>query len=173
MESLSFEDVRYATNLCAQYDIDFQIDMKIDALPDVTGIEAISVFSLDTVIVYPANIIDSDRFRAVMRHEVHGHFVLRRTHTAEELRDLARQVVAKNRKSPLFKMVAKAYDGSPVEMLGEEFVAATMEREPGKHDFAAFGPAWLYRYMRTLQNIARMRMTYDERNHDVACCRVR
>lgn len=175
MQELSFEDMRYGSHLCAKYDITLAIDERIDELPDITDIEAISVFSRDTVIVYPQNITDSARFREVMRHEVLGHFVLRRTHTKDELEQLAVMVAGFNCQSPLFKSINRAYSGSTVAMLGEEFIASTMEREEyTKHAKPVkLSPPWIWARMKELQRPAQMRIWYDERNHDVACCRAR
>lgn len=174
MQELSFEDMRYGSHLCAKYDIDFRIGEVLDELPDITDIEAISVFSRDTVIVYPQNIRDSARFREVMRHEVLGHFVLRRTHTFDELRNLCIMVAAANSHSPLFSRIQKAYGVSSVEMLGEEFIASVMERDEYRtHRVANLSAPWIWDRMKSLQRPAQLRMSYDERNHDVACCRCR
>ena len=172
MKRLNIDDVMINTSLCCAFDVELCFDEPLEELPDITGVEAVSVFTDDKIIIYTDNIQDIGRLKEVMNHELFGHFVLRRTHTVSELESLCLRVAGYNAHTFLFKQVQNAYPGATAAMLGEEFIASTMERAH-RIDSEPYSQGWIYNYMMGLRKTAARRVSYDERNREVAYCRVR
>lgn len=163
----------YARDLARIYGIDIEIDSTIPGLDDTTGVEAVSVFAWNKVAFFPDNIQSQERLNQVARHEILGHFAMRRCLSKDELAQICREVSIHHSGSNLFCDIVRVYGYDP-DVVGEE-IMASMAEQHNHHIpdvmYAKFSTPWIRNFLKKCSVSAMYRTYHDERNLEFACCR--
>lgn len=168
-------DLYYGHKLASRYGIKLEVDSKVPGLDDISGVEAVSVFNWGIVVVYPENIKSQARFEEVMRHEILGHYAIRKCLASGELKTICERVAAAQQGTQLHDDIQRAY-GDDAAIIGEEIMANLAELEYKPDFFPLLHPtyslSWIQDFLLQCHVVSDLRTYHDESNIEFACCRV-
>lgn len=164
----------FAEKLARRYGLKIAYDKAIPDF-DSTGIEGVSVFNWGEVIIFERNIRTPERFIEVVRHEIMGHFAIRKALTKLELKTICEHVADHHSGTNLYEAIRLQYGDNPAN-IGEEIMANIAEQEIKRDVWPsrmhpAYSTQWIKNFLLECHIVSDLRTHYDQSNIEFACCR--